>query len=130
MLGTPPPHPTSQPRHLQGEEEEKSPRQGLFLMVLLLSPKSYQRPRDNLAYLVNTVDGAKVIPSLGNVLQLRAAAFPVTPGCTAWVTPRDPTETDSNVGSMLCVQAPTALAAFRGKRGWVGKNIPAGLNAP
>lgn len=34
-----------------------------------------------MAYLENKVDEAKVIPSLGNAFQLRAAAFPVTCSC-------------------------------------------------
>lgn len=122
MLGTPPPHPTSAGKHLQGKEEEKSPRQESSLVVLLLPPKSHQWPRDNLAYLVNKGGDAKVIPSSGNVFQLGAAAFPTTPGCTRWVTAGDTTGTDSSVP---CVQAPTGLAAFRGKTGWVNASLQA-----
>lgn len=109
--------------HQQGKEEERSPRQELSLMVLLLSPKSHQWPRDCLAYLVNKVDDAEVIPSLGNVFQLRAAAFPVTPGCTPWGTPHK-----QRLQRAVCPGTHGAGSTQRKKR--MGECIPAGLNAP
>lgn len=76
-----------------------------------------------MAYLENKVDEAKVIPSLRNVFQLTAAAFPVTCSCPQTAHLR------GHQGTAHEQTATYEAGSIRGKKEDVGECTHAAFNA-